>query len=178
MRFIKDLLFFDVNATGADTDKDSVVQLSAILVDKNNLLEKDYFNAYIRVSYLDSVIFEHAKLLGIEAEVLRKSPKVFDAVKQFRAKFGDRAMLATHNVANLMFLKSSFKKAGLPFDFDPHVVELWTLGYVYALNYGLKKMPSFATFLDYFKLKVKNPADALERTRLEVEIFKKIIKEA
>jgi hypothetical protein len=77
-----------------------------------------------------------------------------------------------------MFLKSSFKKAGLPFEFDPHVVELWTLGYVYFLNYGLNKMPTLTTFFDFFKLKAKNPLDSLERVRLEVEVFKKIIKEA
>ena len=44
MKFIKDLLFFDINTTGPDTDKDNIVQLSAILIDKHNLLEKDYFN--------------------------------------------------------------------------------------------------------------------------------------
>ena len=178
MKFVKDLLFFDINTTGAETDKDSIIQLSALLVDKNNLLEKDYFNAYVRVSYLDSKILEHAKLLGVSHEVLRKSPKVYDIMKQFKTKFGNNALLATHNLANVMFLKSSFKKAGLPFEFDPHVVELWTLGYVYCLNYGLIKMPTLATFFDYFKLQAKNPLDSLERVRLEVEVFKKIIREA
>lgn len=178
MKFIKDLLFFDINTTGPDTDKDNIVQLSAILIDKHNLLEKDYFNVYVRVSYLDSVIFEHAKLLGIGPEDLRKSPKIYDAVKQFRTRFGNGALLATHNLNNVMFLKSAFKKASLSFDYDPHVVELWTLGYIYSLNYGLKKMPTLNTFLEYFKLRLKNPGDALERARLEMEVFKKIVIEA
>lgn len=177
MKFIKDLLFFDINTTGTETDKDSIIQLSALLIDKHNLLEKDYFNAYIRVSYLDSMILEHSKLLGIPHEALRKSPKVYDIMKQFKLKFGTNALLATHNLANVMFLKSSFKKAGLPFEFDPHVVELWTLGYIYLLNYGLNKMPTLTTFFDFFKLKAKNPLDSLERVRLEVEVFKKMIKE-
>jgi hypothetical protein len=63
MKFIKDLLFFEITTTGADPDKDSLVQLSAVLLDKDNLLEKDNFNTYVRVSYLDSIINEHAKLL-------------------------------------------------------------------------------------------------------------------
>ena len=178
MRFIKDLLFFEINTTGVDTDKDSMLQLSALLIDKNNLLEKDYFNTHIRVSYLDSMILEHSKLLGITPEALRKSPKIYDAIKQFKSRFGSEAILSTHNLNNVMFLKAGFKKAGLPFEFDAHIMDVWTLGYVYCLNYGLKKVPTLNTFLEFFKLSSKNPGDALERVRLEVEIFKKIIAEA
>lgn len=177
MKFIKDILFFEIQTTGTDVDKDSLIQLSAILVDKDNLLEKDNFNTHIRVSYLDSIIQTHSKTLHIEFESLRKSPKVYEAMKQFHNKFGNNLLLATHNLTNLLFLKSAFKKASVPFDYDPHILELWTLGYIYTLNYGLKKMPTFNTFVDYFKLQQKKPWDAMEKTRLEAEIFRKIIKE-
>lgn len=178
MRFIKDLLFFELNTTGPDTDKDNILQLSAVLIDKNNFLEKDYFNSYVRVSYLDSVILEHSKLLGITSDVLRKSPKIYDVIKQFKSRFGNQAILGTHSLNNLMFLRAGFKKAALPFEFDSHIVDIWTLGYIYCLNYGLKKLPTLQTFFDFFKLKPKNHMDALERVRLEVEVFKKIITEA
>lgn len=177
MKFIKDLLFFEVQTTGADPDKDAVIQLSAVLLDKDNLLEKNNFNSCVKVSYLDSVVHEHAKLLNVPPEVLRKSPKIYDVAKQFRNKFGRDLLLATYNFQNLLFLKNAFKKGAVPFDYDPHIIQLWTLGYIYTLNYGLKKMPSLNTFFDYFKLKSKSPFDALERVRLEAEIFRKIIKE-
>lgn len=178
MKFIRDLLFFEMNTTGRDPDKDNIIQLSGILLDKNNLLEKDYFNSYVRVSYLDSVINEHSKLLNIAPEVLKKSPKIYDVAKQFHSKFGNKPLLVTHNLNNVLFLKTGFKKAVVPFDYDSHIIDLWTLGYVYTLNFGLKKMPTFATFMEYFKLKSKNPGDSLEKARLQVEVFKKIIKEA
>ncbi len=177
MKFIKDLLFFEIQTTGQDPEKDSVIQLSAILLDKDNLLEKNNFNSYIRVSYLDAIINEHAKLLNTDYESLRKSPKVYDAVKNFHKKFGINLLLATHSLSNVWFLKNAFKKAVVPFDYDSHVVQVWTLGYIYTLNYGLKKMPTFNTFLDYFKLKQKHPFDAMEKVRLEAEIFRRIIKE-
>jgi len=177
MKFIKDLLFFEVQTTGQDTDKDSVIQLSAILLDKDNLLEKNNFNSYIRVSYLDSVMLSHAKLLNIDYDIIKKSPKVYDVVKKFHEKFGTNLLLATHNVTNILFLKSVFKKAAIFFDYDTHVIELWTLGYIYTLNYGLKKMPTYNTFLDHFNLKQKQPTNAMEKVRLEAEIFRKIIKE-
>src|SRR3989344_5877673 len=116
MKFIKDLLFIEINTTGTDTDKDSVIQLSAVLLDKDNLLEKDNFNSYIRVSYIDSIINEHAKLLGIDREVLRKSPKIYDCVKDFHKKFGNSLLLATHSMSIILFLKNAFRKAAVKFD--------------------------------------------------------------
>jgi hypothetical protein len=38
-------------------------------------------------------------------------------------------------------------------------------------------MPTFQTFLDYFRLKQKTPYDMLEKVRLEAEVFRKIIRE-
>lgn len=179
MRFIKDILFFEINTTGPDLDKDSVIQLSAVLVDKDNLLEKDFFNTFVRISYLDSLLYAHSKLLHIEYEVLKKSPKVADAVKLFHGKFNPaQILLATHGTSNLFFLKAMFKKVLVPFDYNTHALDLWTLGYVYTLNYGLKKMPSFHTFIEYFKLHQTHPVDSLEKARLEAEVFRKIIKEA
>jgi DNA polymerase III epsilon subunit-like protein len=177
MRFIKDILFFEIQTTGPDVDKDSVIQLSAILLDKDNLLEKANFNSHIRMSYLDSLLLQHASLLRIDYETMKRSPKVYDAVKQFKQKFDPGILLATHNLANVLFLKNAFKKAAVPYEYDHHILELWTLGYIYTLNYGLKKMPTFTTFLDYFKLKQLRPWDSMEKVRLEAEIFRKIIKE-
>jgi DNA polymerase III epsilon subunit-like protein len=177
MKFIKDLLFFELQATGADVDKDNVLQLSAILLDKDNLLEKANFNSYVRVSYLDSVMLEHAKLLHVEYEVIKKSAKIYDVIKLFHGKFSGNLLLATHSFSNVIYLKNAFKKAAVPFDYDTHILDVWTLGYIYTLNYGLKKMPTFNTFIDYFKLKQKYPFDAMEKVRLEAEIFRRIIKE-
>jgi DNA polymerase III epsilon subunit-like protein len=177
MKFIKDLLFFEVTTSGNDCDKDAVIQIAAVLLDKDNLLEKNNFNTFVRVSYLDSIINEHASILGTDYETLKKSPKVYDAVKNFHKKFGKDLLLATHSFQSVLFLKNAFKKALVPFEYDSHVIQLWTLGYVYTLNYGLKKMPTFNTFLDYFKLKQKHPHDAMEKVRLEAEVFRRIIRE-
>lgn len=177
MKFIKDILFFEITTTGFEVDKDSVIQLSAVLLDKDNLLEKGNFNTYVRISYLDSIMNDHAKILGVGYETIKKSPKIYDVIKNFHKKFGKDVLLATHSFQSLLFLKNAFKKAVVPFDYDSHIIQLWTLGYIYTLNYGLKKMPTFNTFLDYFKLKQKHPQDAMEKVRLEAEVFRKIVRE-
>lgn len=178
MKFIKDILLFDVETTGSNPDKDSIIQLAGILLDKDNLLEKAYFSSYVRVSLLEGIIAEHAELLNIPFVAMQKSPKIYDTIKKFHKHLGSEAILATHNTTNLLFLKNAFKKALVNFDYNEHVLELWTLGYIYTLNYGLKKMPSFHTFLDHFGIKLKNRHDALEKARASAEIFRKIINSA
>lgn len=178
MKFIRDILFCQVETSGPDPDRDPIIQLSAILLDKDNLLEKGLFNRYVRVSLLDSVIAKHAAILGIPQETLCKSPKIYDAVKEFKAEFTGQFLLATHNFQTILFLRQAFRKSLIDFDYDQHILELWTLGYIYTLNSGMKKIPTFTTLLNHFNLKEENPHNALERCRLSAEIFRRIIKMA
>src|SRR6266404_7116618 len=113
MKFIKDILFFEITTTGNDPDKDSILQLAAVLLDKDNFLEKNNYNSYIRVSYLDNIINEHAKILKIDYETLRQSPKIYDVIKKFRHRFGNNLLLGTHSFNSLWFLKNGFKKAAV-----------------------------------------------------------------
>jgi DNA polymerase III epsilon subunit-like protein len=83
MKFIKDILIFDVTTTGNNLDKDQIIQLSAVLVNKDNFLGQDFFNNYVRVSLLDGTINQHAQMLNISFEELRSSKKIYDVVKLF-----------------------------------------------------------------------------------------------
>lgn len=176
MRLVKDLVLFDLETTGDDIEKDSVIQLAAIVLDKDNLLEKGVYNTYIRTSLLEGTLSQHAKLLGIPFELLRKSPKVLEAVKPFAELFDSSVILASQNSKRIFFLKNLFKKAALPYPYDFHVFDLWTLEYTFIQKLGLKKVPTLNTLIDYFNLKIKNPHHALERARLEAEILRRIIK--
>lgn len=175
MKFIKDILLFQIETTGPDIDRDSLIQLSAVLLDKDNLLEKNFFNSYVKVSFLDNTITQHADLLKVPFAVLQKSPKLHEVIKNFVAKFGTSPLLATHSVLNVQFLRQAFKKTFIPYEYDSHALDIWSLGYVYTLHYGLKKMPTMQTLFQHFNLKQKNPHDALEKARLSSEVFKKIV---
>jgi DNA polymerase III epsilon subunit-like protein len=48
MRFARDILLVDVQTTGNNPEKDFALQIAAILLDKDNLLEKDNFSSYIK----------------------------------------------------------------------------------------------------------------------------------
>ncbi len=175
MKFIKDILLFQIEVTGKNVERDSIIQLSAVLLDKDNLLEKNFFNSYVKVSFLDNTIATHAEALKVTFETLQKSPKLYEVIKAFSAKFGDTPLLATHSVSNVQFLRQAFKKTFLPYNYDSHVLDLWSLGYVYTLHYGLKKMPTMQTLFQHFNLKQTNPHDSLEKARLSAEVFRKIV---
>lgn len=175
MKFIKDILLFQIETSGPNVERDSIIQLSAILLDKDNLLEKDFYNSYIKVSFLDNTISRHATQLQIPFESLAKSPKLNEVIKSFANKFGYTPLLATHTVTNVQFLRQAFKKTFIPFDYDSHVLDLWSLGYIYTLHYGVKKMPTLETLAQHFHLKLKHRTNALEKARISAEVFRKII---
>lgn len=175
MKFIKDILLFQIETSGPNVDRDSIIQLSAILLDKDNLLEKDFYNSYIKISFLDNTIAQHAAQLQIPFETLQKSPKLHDVIKGFTDKFGYTPLLATHTSNNVQFLRQAFKKTFIPFNYDAHILDLWSLGYIYTLHYGVKKMPTLETLLQHFHIKLEQRSNALEKARHSATVFKKII---
>lgn len=175
MKFIKDILFFHIEVTGSNPERDNILQLSAVLLDKDNLLEKNFYNSYVKVSFLDGTLHQHSELLGVPFETLRKSPKLHDVIKKFVATFGYEPLLATHGAMNVQFLKHAFKKTLISYDYNQHVLDLWTLGYIYTLHYGIKKIPTLTTLFTQFNLKPKARSNALEKARLASTVFKKIV---
>lgn len=176
MRFIKDILLFQMITTGTNPERDSILQLSAVLLDKDNLIEKNFFNSFVKVSFLENTISQHASTLKVDFTVIKNSPKLLEVINNFDEKFSSEPLLATHTVNNVQFLKQAYKKCSKPWNFHSHTLDIWSLGYIYTLHYGLKKMPTMDTLFDHFNLKLENPNNALERTRLSAEVFRKIIK--
>jgi DNA polymerase III alpha subunit (gram-positive type) len=175
MKFIKDILLFQIETTGPNLDRDTIIQLAGVLLDKDNLLEKNFFNSYVKASFLDNTLEQHSQQLKVPFETLRKSPKLQVVIKQFAEHFGSTPLLATHTVSNVQFLRQAFKKTFVPYEYDSHVLDLWSLGYVYTLHYGLKKMPTMETLFDHFNLKITNRNNALEKARLMAGVFRKIV---
>lgn len=175
MKLIKDILVFQIETTGTDPNRDHIIQLGAVLLDKDSLLEKNNLNAYVKVSFLDGTIQDHANQLGIQFDELRKSPKINEVIKNFVSTFGYDPLLTTQSVQNYLFLMSAFKKTLTPFNYDKHLLDVWSLGYIYSLHAGLKKIPTLNTLANHFNLKLNKPNDALERARLTGNVFKKII---
>lgn len=70
MKFIKDIVLFDLETSGADIDRDVIVQFGAVLLDKDNLLEKAYYTTYVRNSLLQETLLAHATAAKIDVAKL------------------------------------------------------------------------------------------------------------
>lgn len=177
MKFLRDLLFVNVQTTGPDPERDYIIQLTGLVLNKENLLEKARYSSLVRVSLLDSVIGKHAQLLEVDVKTLRQSPKPLEVLREFY-QLGTDVFLATHTPESILFLRALFKKQQLTYPYPVHVVDCWTLSYVYCLSLGLKKVPTTHTMLEYFNIRPQGTVSPLERIRLEAEIFKRVVNAA
>lgn len=175
MRFARDILLVDIEATGTNPEKDFPLQIAAVLLDKDNLLEKDWFNSYVRYSFSQSTNDRIIQTLGITKDLLFRSPPLKDVITAFNAKFPYNVTLASQNTVNINILQEAFKKAGISYEYDYHIIELWTLGYLFLSRQGIKKIPTASTFGQYFKLERKKDHDALVNCRFLAEIFRKLV---
>jgi DNA polymerase III epsilon subunit-like protein len=175
MKLIKDLLVIHIETTGNDPDRDHIIQLSAVLLDKDSLLEKNFFNSYVKVSFLDGTLQQHSQQLGISFDKLRKSPKITEVIKDFVNSFGYEPLLATNSTQSYLFLRNTFKKSLIAFKYDRHLLDIWSLGYIYALHIGIKKMPTLVTMAEHFNIQFKTGSDGLDKARATAAVLKKII---
>jgi len=175
MRFARDILLLDIEATGINLEKDLPLQIAAVLLDKDNLLEKDWFNSYVRHSFSQSTNDQVVQTLGITKEVLFKSPGLKDVLSAFNSKFPYNVILASQNILNIDLLRQAYKRTGISYEYDYHIIELWTLGYLFLSRQNIKKIPTATTLGQYFKLERKKDHDALVNCRYLAEIFRKLI---
>lgn len=176
MKFARDILIIDIETTGPNPNKDFPLQLSAVLLDKDNLLEKDNFNSYIRHTFSQSTNDRIALLLGISKDNWMKAPSTKAVLTSFAEQFPYSVTLASHNVINLAFLQEAFRRTSVPYEYDYHILELWTLGYFYLSKQNIKKIPTAETVGTHFKLQKQKEHDALASCRFHAEILRRLIK--
>lgn len=176
MKFARDILLIDMETTGMSLEKDFPLQLSALLLDKDNLLEKMSFNSYIKHPFSQTTNDRIVQTLGIPKEKWMNSPNLKTVLTSFKEQFPYNVTIASHNIINVNFLQDSFKKAKIDYEYDYHIIDLWTLGYFYLSKQNLKKIPTAATLGAYFKIPREKEHDSFENVRFLAEILRKLSK--
>ncbi len=174
MKFARDILIIDIRATGINAEKDFPLQLAGILLDKDNLLEKASFGSYIRHPFSQSTNDRIVQALGISKETWMKAPNLKTALAAFDSTFSYNVTLASQNIANINFFRNAYQRAGMNYEYDYHIVELWTLGYMFLSKMNMKKIPTAQTLGTYFNIPRGNEHDAFENCKFLAQIFKKL----
>jgi DNA polymerase III alpha subunit (gram-positive type) len=175
MKFARDILLIDIETTGNNPQKDFALQISGLLLDKDNLLEKDTFSTYIRHPFSQSTNDRIVQTLGITKEQWMKSPSEKEAIQAFTARFPLNVTLATQNITNILFLKEMYQQVRIPYEFDYHIIELWTLAHVFFARQNLKKIPTAETLATHFKIPRGREHNSADTCKLLAELFRRIL---
>jgi len=175
MKFARDILLIDFQTTGINIEKDFPLQLAAVLLDKDNLLEKKSYSSYIRHPFSQENNDRIVQNLGITKETWMASPNLKTVIAEFEAKFAYNVTLASQNIINVNFLKECFRRTAKEYEYDYHIIELWSLGYLYLSKQNLKKIPTATTLGTYFKIQKEDERDALANCRYLAEILRKLV---
>ncbi len=176
MKFARDILLIDLETTGPDPSKDFPLQLSAVLLDKDNLLEKQSFNSYIKHPFSQTTNDRIVHTLGIAKEDYFKAPALKYVIGKFKESFPYNVTLASQNLININFFTEAFRRTGTVYEYDYHVLELWTLGYFFLSRQNIKKIPTAQTVGTYFKLQRTKEHDALVNCRYLADILRNLAK--
>ena len=178
MKFVRDILVVHIQTTGPSTERDFPIQIAGVLIDKDNLLEKQSFSSFVRHPFSQTTNDKIVQMLGIQKENLLRAPKLADVIDAFKAKFPYSVTVAAHNYASIEFLRDSFKRTSKAYEYDTHVMDLWTLGYWFMCRQGIKKIPTADTLAVYLKLSRENENDALANARFSAEVLRRLTKNA
>ena len=166
MKFHKDILIIDFEG------RKSPVQIGAVLLDRDTLIEKSCLSSYIYAE-LDGYI---SPVSGITQEMINDAPSKAVVGQQIYDMFGTDIMLSSW-VADLdiSHFKSIMIAAGKSFsDYDYHVLDIWCLAYVYALQQGYSGSVRSEELFHFFDVKPRDLHDALEDCRIAADILRKI----
>ena len=187
MDFKRDILLVDTEFTGFDLEKNELLQIAGVLLDKKTLKEKKHFNSFVKQS---PGRWKHRNLESMDVnritwEQVKNAPSLPLVIKKFNKTFGNNVILAAYVGYNdKRFLMDAYKRAGVAFKFDYHYFDLWGLFYGYLASKNLlKSKKDFAGFgLEFLMkhFKIEQPTtmhDALVDCRMEAEVLRKVMKE-
>lgn len=182
--FKKDLLLFDIEATGTDITRHEMIQLAAVLLDKKTLKEKGSFSSFIKPRKWAKRSSEAMAVNGITKEMLADAPEMRAVLKNFTRQFGREVTLAHYGgMIDVPFLAMGFRESKMKYPYDYHVFDLWPVFYVYMA--GRKKLtertktPGFSLegISRHFKITVEGKRhDALTDCRIEAEVLRAVVK--
>jgi DNA polymerase III epsilon subunit-like protein len=182
--FNRDILIIDIEATGVDFQKHELIELGAVLLDKKTLKEKRNFESLIKPRFWRRRDPEAMAVNKLTWDLLKSAPTGQAALKKFQKTFGTKVIIANYGtILDTAMLRLAYKQAGLKYQFDYHVFDIWPLCYLYmAKQKKLTNREKFSGFsleeiAAHFKIKVPSARHtALADCRLEAEVLRKLVK--
>ncbi len=173
MKFLKDILLIDFEATVPDIDLAEPTQLGALLLDKETLAVKDQFVSYIAADLHGEVNPKS----GITQTALLGAPTQAEVGKRFFEQFGTDVLLGSW-VANLdrEMLRKILVSASIDSKlYDYHLLDLWPAAYIHLLKQGYTGAIGSEAMFQALGAKPREKHDALEDCHIAADVLRKLM---
>jgi len=167
MKFTKDILIIDFEGLAEP------VQIGAVLLDQETLIEKDNFSTYIFADLKDKIKITS----GISQETLKDAPTQAEVGRMIFEKFGTDIIIGSWVAnADIKNFEKIITAAGLDFKlYDYHILDIWPAAYIYLVKHGYSGSMQSEEIFKEFGAKPRGLHNALEDCRIAVDVLRKIV---
>jgi len=176
MKFVKDILIVDFEATGFDVEKDDPVQIGLILLDKNTLQEKLSFSSWIYTNQeLSEAMkgFKWANITKDKFDFIKNAPRLKEVAAEIQKNIPQEFTFSSWNTFfDFSFWRRLFSAIGVKVS-HIHLLDLWTIAYDH-----LSRNPDYSgdftseSVFQFLNLGKRDVHDALNDCRLEAEALR------
>lgn len=120
------LVFVDLETTGLDLDQHGIIEIGCIFETDGKRETEDFES----LANPGDVEFneEAAEVHKIRREAITAAPPLYEVLQQFDKRCADEAILSGWNTKfDEAFLYKAYKQYGLPWRFDYHIFDVWSL---------------------------------------------------
>ncbi|HMS92153.1 MAG TPA: 3'-5' exonuclease [Candidatus Saccharibacteria bacterium] len=176
MRFKKDILMIDFETTDGRPNMAAPIQLAAVLLDKETLVEKKHFSSYIHQDLTDANP-RSTKVHGITQEMLEGAPSQDEVMQKFLDEFGtDLFISCWTTLLDTRMLENMMSSIGHDLmEYDYHILDLWPIIYIHFVRQNKGEVYRSEETFREFGLPSRGSHDALEDCRHSAEVLRKIV---
>ena len=167
-KFVDDYVLVDIETTGFSPVKDDIIEIGAIRVENNQIIQK--YNQLIKIN--KNLEPFTTRLTGITDEMLQTGKKISDVLKEF-ISFTGKDIIIGHNVTfDLVFLSYNCKKY-LNYNLNNDYVDTLCMARKLipnSINYKL------GTLAEFFNVSYKGAHRGLKDVEITYEVYNNLRK--
>ena len=120
------LVFVDLETTGLDVERHGIIEIGCIF-ETHGKREADDFQSLANPGDVD-FSQEAAEVHNIRHETITVASPLYEVLQRFDSRCADEAILSGWNTKfDEAFLYRAYKQYGLPWRFDYHIFDVWSL---------------------------------------------------
>lgn len=167
------VVVIDTETSGLDPCVDCLLEIAAVKLD-DSLAACSTFSSLIRPTC--EISDASTRVHGLTAHSLANAPSIQAVLASFLAWAPEGATLAGQNVwFDAAFVSTAAKRVGAPYNFDYHVLELWSVASFVLPRVG-RPLPKYDLdhLCELFSIDRDRPHNALSDATASAEVYRRL----